>query len=217
MSPPTIHIRSLALGIALLGLVMTGCDGGSGVSGDRGTAAPGTPTTAPPSTPVSALDTSDACSFIASTIIAELTRWTGSDDIVNAPIAETRLGPQPDGGVPGNMVDGCVWEARGATGGHIGVAVERFASVDMDGLIAMAADESMEGDRLNDGRWRWNVPPSGESPSGAVVVGDDTYLVVVRLESYSDNAARTYLDEARSRSATFFEVVGDAVEASGSA
>lgn len=202
----------MTLVIALLGLAVTGCEGDTGVSGGGGTAAPETPTTAESPR----LDTSDACSFIASPITAELARWTGSDDIVNAPIAETRLGLQPSGGVPGIMVDGCVWEVRGPTGGHIGVAVERFASVDMDELTAMAADESMEADLLSDGRWRWRVPPSGESPSGAVVVGDSTYLVVVRLESYSDNAVRTYLAEARSGSAQFFDAVGDAVEASGS-
>ncbi len=78
----------------------------------------------------------------------------------------------------------------------------------------MAADNSIEPDRLSDGRWRWTIPPSGESPSGAVVVGDSSQLVVVRVESFSDDPARTVIADTRDAAAHFFDAIGDALEAS---
>jgi len=211
------RLNLVILSVALLGFLVAGCMDDTGASANGTTSEPDTSAITTPLAPTaSALDGSDACAYIASTITIGLAHWASSQNIVNAPIAETRLGLQPEGGVPGIMVDGCVWEARGTSGGHIGVAVERFTSVDMDELAGMASDESIQAEQLTGGRSRWNVPPSGESPSGAVLIGDDSHLVVVRLESYSDNIAGTFLATVRNGSEEFFKTIGDTVEASGS-
>jgi len=147
-------------------------------------------------------------------MVAELSRWAGSDDITNAPIAETRLGTQPDGGIPGVLTDGCVWEVRGPDGGHVGVAVERFVDVDMASLAALATDAGVTPNELDDGQNRWDIPASDDSPSGAVLIGDAGRLVVVRVESYSDNADRTFVVGTLAGSDRFFSAVGDAVAAS---
>lgn len=159
-------------------------------------------------------DTSEACEYLASSITAELNLWAGSDDITNAPIAETRLGPQPDDGIPGNLSDGCVWEVRGPDGGHVGIAVERFVDVDTTQLAALAAGVAVEPSELDDGRSRWNISASDDSPSGAVLIGDARELIVVRVESYSDNADRTFVVGTLDGSDRFFLAVGDAIAAS---
>lgn len=166
------------------------------------------------STASTAHDSSDPCTYVAAAITEGLTEWTASDDIMSAPIAGTRLGPQSDGGVPGVLVDGCIWEVHGPDGGHIGVAVERFTDVDMDALAAMSAAAAVTPLTLADGQTLWDVPPSGDSPSGAVLIGDSTQLVVIRVESYSDNLERTFLIGTLGGSERFFRDAGDAVEAS---
>ena len=189
---------------------MTACSD----TNDLTQSASATSSTAPQALPSSALDSSDACRYLASSMVAELVGWAASDAITNAPIAETRLGTQPDGGIPGDLTEGCVWEVRGTDGGHIGVAVERFVNVDIASLAAMATDAGVTPNEVNDGRNRWDIPASDDSPSGAILIGDADELVVVRVESYSDNADRTFVIGTLEGSDRFFSAVGDAVEAS---
>jgi len=160
------------------------------------------------------LDSSGTCRYLATSIPVELSRWVGSDDIANAPIGETRLGPQPDGGVPGVLTDGCVWEVRGPDGGHVGVAVERFVDIDIARLADLSADAAVTPSELADGRNRWDTPASNDSPSGAVLVGDASELVVVRVESHSDNADRTFVAGTLDGADRFFTAVGDEIVAS---
>lgn len=152
----------------------------------------------------------DVCRLAASTIDAELRRWSGAEDVVAVPIAEGRLGPQPDDGVPGVLIDGCVWEVRGSAGGHIGVAVERFTEVEMTAVATMARDVGVEPAESADGTRSWHVPPSGGTPSGAVLVGDHEHLVVVRVESYSETGSGAPLGDDE-RADRFFRAIGDAV------
>jgi hypothetical protein len=150
---------------------------------------------------------------LASSIAAELTLWAGSGDVTNASIGEARLGPQPDGGIPGVLTDGCVWEVRGSDGGHVGVAVERFVDVNMTLLANLAADAAVLPSELDDGRSRWDIPASDDSPSGADLVGDAGQLVVVRVESYSDNSDRTFVVGTLDGSDRFFTAIGDKIVA----
>lgn len=180
---------------------------------DAATAAPD-PTASEPSEPTEevARAPGDVCRLVASTIEVELRRWAGADDdITQAPIAEGRLGPQPDDGVPGVLVDGCVWEVRGPAGGHIGVAVERFSEVDMSAIETMGRDAGVEPTGPADGARSWHVPPSGGTPSGAVLVGDREHLVVVRVESYSESDSGAPLGDDQ-RAERFFQVIGDAIQ-----
>ena len=110
------------------------------------------------------------------------------------------------------LLDGCVWEVRGESGGHIGVAVERFTAVDMDALVALAEEEEITPDPLPDGRQRWHIPGGDSSPSGAVIVGSSDDLVVVRLESFSDSDSRDFLSDVVDGDDQFFRTVGDAAE-----
>jgi hypothetical protein len=172
------------------------------------------PTTSEPPAPTeeeaAARSAGDVCRLAASTIDTELRRWAGAEDVTAAPTAEGRLGPQPDDGVPGVLIDGCVWEVRGSAGGHIGVAVERFVGVDMTAVAIMARDAGVEPTESADGTRSWHVPPSGETPSGAVLVGDHEHLVVVRVESYSETDSGAPLGDDE-RAERFFRAVGDAV------
>ena len=110
------------------------------------------------------------------------------------------------------LVDGCVWEVRGESGGHLGVAVERFTAVDMDALAAQAEEDGITPDPLSGGRQRWHIPGGGNSPSGAVIVGGSNDLVVVRLESFSDSEGRDFLSDVVDGDDQFFRAVGDAAE-----
>lgn len=218
-----LRLRRVATGLFLMAAATSGCTSGGGALGG-GSTAPSTaepvstapeqtiPATTVPST--SRLDISDPCTYLEDVVTSGLTRWTGSEDILSAPIAGTRLGPQPDGGVPGVLVNGCIWEAHGPNGGHIAVAVERFTDVDIDALMAMSVAATVTPRTLASGLTRWDVPPSGDSPSGAVLVLSGTQLVVIRVESHSDNLDRTFLIGTLEGSEQFFRAVGDAVEAS---
>lgn len=210
---PSGPMRRVVAALALVGLVTAGCGDGHAVSSSAPTTSP-TSTSSRRTSPVPGLDNSEACRYLASILTAELIRWSGSEKIVNAPVAGTRLGSQPNGGVPGILMDGCVWEVRGPVGGHVGVAVERFTDVDMGVLATMTADEAVTSTALAGGGRRWDVPASGDSPSGAVVVGDSRELVVVRIESHSDEPGRTFLIGILGGADPFFKAVGDAVAAS---
>jgi hypothetical protein len=179
---------------------------------DAATTAPD-PTASEPAEPTEEVERApgDVCRLVASTIEVELRRWAGADDVTQAPIATERLGPQPDDGVPGVLVDGCVWEVRGPAGGHIGVAVEHFSEVDMAAIETMGRDAGVEPTGSADGARSWHVPPSGETPSGAVLVGDREHLVVVRVESYSESDSGAPLGDDE-RAERFFQVVGDAIQ-----
>ena len=153
----------------------------------------------------------EVCRLVAATIETELRRWADADEVTQAPIAEEFLGPQPADGVPGVLTDGCVWEVRGRTGGHIGVAVERFSEVDMAAIKTMGLDAGVEPTESAGGTRIWHVPPSGGTPSGAVLSGDREHLVVVRVESYSEtDSGGTLGDDERAE--RFFRVVGDAIQ-----
>lgn len=170
------------------------------------------PTPAEPSEPTEevARAPGEVCRLVASTIELELRRWADADDVTQAPIAEELLGPQTDDGLPGVLVDGCVWEVRGPVGGHIGVAVEQFSEVDMAAIETMGRDAGVEPTGTADGSRYWHVPPSGGTPSGAVLVGDHEHLVVVRVESYSETDSGAPLGDDE-RAERFFQVVGDAI------
>lgn len=158
------------------------------------------------------LDTSEPCLFLSDVVSSALTDWTSTDKILNAEITGSRLGTQPEDGIPATLVDGCVWEARGAAGGHIAIAVERFQAVDLDGVAALAEQGGFAATELADGRLRWDVPPQPGSPSGAVIVGDSEALVAVRVESHSDDPDRNFLAAADEGAGGFFDAVGDAIQ-----
>ena len=153
----------------------------------------------------------EICRLAAPTIETELRRWADADDVTQAPIGKELLGPQLADGVPGVLTDGCVWEVRGRTGGHIGVAVEQFTEVDMAAIETMGRDAGVEPTESAEGTRTWHVPPSGGTPSGAVLVGDSDHLVVVRVESYSETDSGTVLGDDE-RADRFFRVVGDAIQ-----
>ncbi len=201
------HVGRAAAALAATAILLTACSDTDDAAGPA--TSESTQSTTQPEPSDSALDTSEPCAYLASAITSELATWAGSDDVSNAPIGETRLGPQPDGGIPGFLEDGCVWEVRGPDGGHVGIAVERFVDVDMTQLAALAADAEVTPSALGDGRNRWDIPASDDSPSGAVLVGDAGQLVVIRVESYSDNADRTFIVDTLAGSDRFFLAVGN--------
>jgi hypothetical protein len=212
--PNARHVAHLAAALALMAMLIVACDGND----DATQPAPSTPEEPAARTvetpPSSQLDSSEPCQYLATSISDELSRWVGSDEILNAPIAETRLGAQPEGGIPGILADGCIWEVQGPDGGHVGVAVERFTNIDMTQLATLAAEASVIPSELAGGNNRWDIPASSDSPSGAVLVGGADELVVVRVESYSDNADRTFVATTLDGAGGFFAAVGDQVVAS---
>jgi hypothetical protein len=85
--------------------------------------------------------------------------------------------------------------------------------IDTTLLANLAIEAAITPSQLADGRNRWDIPASADSPSGAVLVGDARQLVVVRVESHSDNADRTFVAGTLTGADRFFAAIGDAVAA----
>ncbi|MFC5382287.1 hypothetical protein [Aquipuribacter nitratireducens] len=101
-----------------------------------------------------------------------------------------------------------MWEVIGADGGHIGVALERQQHMDVDALREHAAAAGLTPQETTDSRLRWGVPEVAGHISGGVMLGEGTDLLVLRVESSSDDLERVFRADAATRSAAFLERMG---------